>query len=88
MDTAGTLQVQASTGQPPATSEEVQINVSSSGVVETTPEVTPPTIDSTPTEVAPVPTEIPDARAGRGPQAPRLRQRALMPRRAGGCAGG
>ncbi|MEJ2484104.1 MAG: glycoside hydrolase family 3 N-terminal domain-containing protein [Anaerolineales bacterium] len=57
LDTAGTLSVQASSGQPPATSAQVQINVSGPTPTETEPGDTPPPSEITPTVEVPLPTQ-------------------------------
>lgn len=60
LDTAGTLSVQASSGQPPATSNQVQIRVSGPVDTQTSPGEPTPTIEITPTEEALLPTLPPE----------------------------
>ena len=59
LDTAGTLSVGAASGQPPATSMQVQINVAGPASTESQPGDTPPPVEITPTDAIPLPTEIP-----------------------------
>jgi len=60
LDTAGTLSVQASSGQPAATSNQVQINVSGTTITEVPPIETTTPVTITPTEMLPEPTIPPE----------------------------
>ncbi len=60
LDTAGTLSVQASSGQPAAMSNQVQINISGATIPESTPVETIAPATITPTEIIPAPTPPPE----------------------------